>query len=154
MSEHEAEIRDRLLAYLLDRRAFDLEAARSHEELGPLLDTEASWEAFDDLNRELQVRYEEFQRRHRTSAAAAAIGTVVYESPPDADPARTEIVSIEVVGSRATVRTLEDVNTFDVLPPFVYQYRLQREDGRWLLVDRWMEGDTKGSRTTWIKGLL
>jgi hypothetical protein len=53
-----------------------------------LLDTEASWEAFDDLNRELQVRYEEFQRRHRTSAAAAAIGNVAYASPPDADPAR------------------------------------------------------------------
>jgi hypothetical protein len=143
-------VRERVMAYITDRRAFELQAAGAYKHVGDL-DTEASWKAFDDVTRDFQGRYEEFQRQHRTSVAAAAIGTVAYADPPDVDPARTQIVSIEVSGPRATVRTVEDAST---LGGEVYQYRLAREGGQWLLVDRWMEGDARGTRTTWIKGLL
>jgi hypothetical protein len=149
----EEEIRSRVVAYLADRRAFELRAAAR---LRDVFDWDNPGEVDDRQQSQLdqlEAEYLAYHGPHLTSQALASTRGLAVAEPASVDPAWTVIESVRVKGSAAIVATQED-EVAGVLPPSRYEYRLQLEGGRWLLADRRLYDNDGITRPRWLRGLL
>ncbi len=124
-------VRERVMAYLADKRAFEIAALEMFRKRG-LLKRFAPGDPAAQAK--VIAAYREFQLRHRTAKARDDIHGSAFTDPPSVDPATTTITSITIKGSRATVLTLEVGDP--TIPLQERRYDLQREDGHWLLAGR------------------
>src|SRR5688500_15887145 len=113
----EARIRERVLAYLRDRKAFDEGTAEHERRLSADL-------PLDDLP-DLAPRFEALQRVYRTESAITRYGAVLAYTPrPTVDPDRVRILGVTIRRDWASMRTVEERTdgAEDVLPPDHYSY--------------------------------
>ncbi|MBX3031052.1 MAG: hypothetical protein KF809_12960 [Chloroflexi bacterium] len=116
-----AAIRDRVLLYLADRRAFEEQAPRTFK----------SHRKDPERDRILQDAYDSSRSKHISSTIE---GIVHWNMPPAVDPSTTVFVDIKVNGDRAVVLTDESLPWLDA--PARFKYRLDREHDGWRLSDR------------------
>ena len=135
---------ERLSQYLIERRTFELHAAKRSREATPRGEAFASAEVRDELREE----YRAFWTRHM--ANSAQFPGLQYESPPQVNWDRTDILEVVVRSDRASVKTTEPGSPN--LPPDTYEYSLERQDGGWRLADRRTPNGSPPPK--WISGLL
>jgi hypothetical protein len=146
-------IQGRVIAYLADRRAFELRAAAR---LRDVFDSGIPGEVDDRQQAQLdqlEADYVAYHRPHLTRQAMGSVRGLAVAEPPTVDPAWTVVESVRVKGSAAIVATLED-EVHGVLPPSRYEYHLELEGDRWLLADRRLYDNDGITRPRWLRGLL
>lgn len=136
-------VQQRVMAYIRDRHAFEVFA-------GQLTRRAGGRDLTDAEDKSLVAGYQAYQRRHRTEASAAKMVSLTYGVPPRVDPAWTRIVDVKVKGAHATVTTLEE-DQMPGLPPWQYEYKLERVGDSWFLTDRRVR-DAEENR--WLGGQL
>lgn len=128
MPEDEDHIRARVMDYLRERWAFEVEADAAARPPNPP-QTAAEAQVWYD-------RHAAIQERFLTGAARARTG-VKWARPPYVDPARVESMTVAISDDRATATTVEK-DPFDRVVPYEGRYRLRVEGGEWRIDDRWL----------------
>jgi hypothetical protein len=128
LTDDEVHIRERLWAYLDDRHAYEVRMSGA----GPAVSGETP---ADQLAAEPDAAHASYRRPHLTDRAMAAIARSKIDGRPSVDPARTTITDVTIDDASATVSTLENEHE-GRLPPARFEYRLECEDGHWLLDER------------------
>jgi hypothetical protein len=132
---------DVVMAYLADRRAFEIEAI-ALAELADKSDDPTPYE------REIDAKWRRFVLTY-VSLDAVREGHVVqgYARPPEVDPSKT---TISAVRRRADAIIAVTYETAHPHQRGVFDYRLRMFDGEWRLEDR----RSRGEDGRWIRYLL